>query len=67
MRGDNGLVSAAVSDFKLSNHGRLFSGVKMKLEGTIVPPSGNHGLYKHLHAKILFFKKIEQTNKQTNL
>lgn len=50
MRGDNVLVNAAVSYFKLFNHGCLFLGVKMNEKAEFshgaAPPGGNSGLRK---------------------
>lgn len=50
------LINAAVSCYKLSNHGCLFLGVKMIAKGQLsrclVPPSGNLGLSRHLYPKI---------------
>lgn len=47
MRGDNALINAAVSYFKLSNRGCLFLGVKMnekeQFSHGAVPPSGSIG------------------------
>lgn len=56
MRGDNVFVIAAVSYFKLSNHGRLFWGVKTNEKNPFshgaVPPSGSMGPQTHLQPKM---------------